>query len=111
MHHPTFREKVYNVAKQIPRGRVATYAQIAVLAGYPRAARAVGNALSKNRSSRVPCHRVIRADGQVGGFVSGRLAKEVRLKREGISIIRHFINFNRYGWRFSQGVNPYGAGS
>lgn len=62
-----------------------TYAEVAQAIGKPRAARAVGNALNKNPfAPRVPCHRVIRSDGTLGGFASGTAAKRALLRREGV---------------------------
>ena len=75
-----FQQRVYNAVKRIPRGKVATYQVVARLIGKPRAARAVGNALNKNCDSKVPCHRVIRSDGGVGGFSHG-VKEKIRLLR------------------------------
>ena len=79
----SFQEKVYNVVRKIPKGKVLTYKQVAVKMGNPGAARAVGNALNKNRNKDVPCHRVIRSDGKVGGYYWGTVAKAKILKKEG----------------------------
>lgn len=79
-----FCEKVYDAVKKIPRGRVATYAYIAVRCGNSRACRAVGNALNKNRSKDVPCHRVIHADGSPGGYAWDSAKKVKILKEEGV---------------------------
>ena len=54
-----FQKKVYEVVKKIPKGKVLTYKEATRLAGKPRAWRAVGNILSKNRNPKIPCHRVI----------------------------------------------------
>lgn len=87
MRSQSFAEKVYRATRKIPRGKVATYARIARDIGNPRAVRAVGNALNKNPyAPMVPCHRVIRSDGTVGGFASGARAKERMLKKEGVRI-------------------------
>jgi AraC family transcriptional regulator of adaptative response/methylated-DNA-[protein]-cysteine methyltransferase len=59
-----------------------TYKQVAVRAGRPKAYRAVGNILNKNRDPGVPCHRVIRSDGSVGGYAWGTKKKRALLKRE-----------------------------
>ncbi len=85
----TFEEKVFSVVAQIPRGRVYTYKQVAYLAGRPRAWRAVGNILNKNRNPRIPCHRVIRSDGSVGGYgyPGGSKQKEALLRKEGVDLI------------------------
>lgn len=79
----TFKEKVYVAVRKIPKGKVLTYKEVAVKAGRPRAYRAVGNILNKNRDTRVPCHRVIRSDGNIGGYRDGKLFKIRRLEKEG----------------------------
>jgi methylated-DNA-[protein]-cysteine S-methyltransferase len=66
-----FSNKVYAVVRKIPKGETLTYGQVAKLAGRPGAARAVGNILSKNYDPNIPCHRVIRADGKLGGYNRG----------------------------------------
>lgn len=82
----SFRERVYEAVKGIPRGKVLTYRDVALLAGSPGACRAVGNALSKNRDLRVPCHRVIRSDGKIGEYNRGSKRKESLLRQEGVLI-------------------------
>ena len=77
-----FQQKVYSVVKKIPKGKVLTYKQVAIKMGQPGAARAVGNALNKNRSKDVPCHRVIRSDGKTGGYYWGAAEKVKILKKE-----------------------------
>ena len=79
----TFVERVYLVTQSIPKGKVLTYKEVATKLGKPRAYRAVGNALNKNKNSKVPCHRVIRSDGKVGGYKDGALAKSKLLRKEG----------------------------
>lgn len=91
-----FHERVFRAARKIPRGKVATYKNIARVVGSPRAARAVGNALNKNRSASVPCHRVIRSDGRVGGYARGEARKISILKKEGISIIHGRVTDRRF---------------
>jgi O-6-methylguanine DNA methyltransferase len=79
-----FMERVYAVVAKIPRGKVLTYGDVARRAGYPGAARAVGNALSKNRDTKaVPCHRVVRSDGVPGGYAWKPAKKMELLRREG----------------------------
>ncbi|KPJ85013.1 hypothetical protein AMJ57_04750 [Parcubacteria bacterium SG8_24] len=78
----SFAGRVYEVVRRIPRGSVMTYRQVAEAVGSPRAARAVGSALRKNRDPRVPCHRVVRADGP-GGYNRGPEVKLELLRREG----------------------------
>jgi len=77
-----FSEHVYKVVSQIPRGKVLTYKQVAEMAGHPLAYRAVGNILNKNRNKNIPCHRVIRSDGKVGGYNRGSEIKKQILKKE-----------------------------
>jgi O-6-methylguanine DNA methyltransferase len=79
----SFTEAVYAVVKKIPLGSVMTYAEVAKAAGRPRAYRAVGNILTKNRSKDIPCHRVIRSDGELGGYAWGADKKRAILKKEG----------------------------
>ncbi len=79
----SFQEKVYSVVRRIPRGKTLTYKEVALKMGMPNAARAVGNTLNKNRSKDVPCHRVIRSDGKIGGYYWGAAAKIEILKKEG----------------------------
>ncbi len=74
-----FAKRVYAACKTIPYGETRTYAWIAEKIGQPRACRAVGNALHRNPfAPAVPCHRVIRSDGSIGGFAGGT-AKKVKL--------------------------------
>ncbi len=78
-----FAEKVYDIVRKIPKGKTLTYKQVAIAAGRPNACRAVGNILNKNRDARVPCHRVVRSDGQTGGYAWGSSNKHARLVDEG----------------------------
>jgi len=78
-----FRRAVYHVVAVIPPGSVMTYAQVARAVGNPAAVRAVGTALNRNPfAPTVPCHRVVRTDGTVGGFASGTRAKTRLLRKE-----------------------------
>jgi len=89
MRMTTFQKKVLSVAKTIPRGEVRTYKWVAKECGAPGASRAVGSALSKNaKPFIIPCHRVIRSDGKVGGFVFGESRKVKLLKSEGLTVER-----------------------
>lgn len=82
-----FERSVYRAVLRIPRGEVRSYAWVARQAGRPGAARAVGNALNKNPFiGIVPCHRVVRSDGSLGGFARGAAAKKRMLSREGIDV-------------------------
>lgn len=81
-----FSQKVYQIVKKIPRGKVMSYTQVAKLASYPRAWRAVGNVLNKNRNKKIPCHRIVCLNGKVGGYHKGRKNKVSMLKKEGVEI-------------------------
>lgn len=84
--HPPFYQKVWRACAEIPKGEVRTYGWVAQRIGKPGAARAVGTALSKNPfAPAIPCHRVVRSDGQLGGYSApgGSKAKKERLIREG----------------------------
>lgn len=78
----TFTAQVYRVVKSIPKGQTLTYKQVASLAGNPKAYRAVGNILNKNYNSLIPCHRVIRSDGKIGGYNRGYIKKKELLENE-----------------------------
>lgn len=82
----SFQKKVYEVLRKIPRGKVLTYKEVAKLAGSPRAFRSVGNILNKNKDKKIPCHRVIRSDGNVGGYNKGVDKKIFLLEKEGVKI-------------------------
>lgn len=79
----TIEEKIHKVVKKIPKGSVLTYKQVAIKIGHPKACRAVGNILGKNVDPLVPCHRVIRSDGKIGGYRDGHEFKVKRLRDEG----------------------------
>ena len=75
-----FSEKVYQVVKKIRLGETMSYKKVAEAAGSPRAWRAAGNILNKNRNSKIPCHRVIRSDERIGGYNKGAEKKALLLK-------------------------------
>jgi len=80
-----FEKRILRTAMKIPPGRVATYAQIASLAGKPGAARAVGRVMAKNPFAVVvPCHRVVRSDLSLGGYAYGSELKRAILMAEGV---------------------------
>lgn len=83
MSDSSFRDAVYGVVRKIPKGKCLTYKQVAEAAGYPNACRAVGNILNKNFDPEIPCHRVIRSDGKIGGYNRGVDKKRERLTAEG----------------------------
>ena len=89
MEGTPFQRKVWAALKTIPKGEVRTYTQIAVQIGHPTSARAVANACGKNPfAPDVPCHRVVRADGGLGGYSGegGIERKRALLKEEGVVI-------------------------
>lgn len=80
-----FQEKVLKAVMRIPRGEVRSYKQIAEMIGKPKAYRAVGNAVGNNRTPIViPCHRVVRNDGSLGGYGGGVRWKRILLRLEGV---------------------------
>jgi methylated-DNA-[protein]-cysteine S-methyltransferase len=84
-----FAKSVYRVVARIPAGQVRSYKWVAKRIGRPGACRAVGNALNANPfAPEVPCHRVVRSDGSLGGFARGAGAKRRLLRREGIDFGR-----------------------
>jgi O-6-methylguanine DNA methyltransferase len=84
-HLPVFTQKVLYNVKKIPYGKTTTYSQIAKSIGHPKASRAVGQAVGSNPLPIViPCHRVIRKDGSLGGFAYGLNWKKTLLKIENI---------------------------
>ena len=84
-----FQIKVWSYLRKIPRGSVKTYLQVAKAIGKPQAVRAVANAIGKNPyTPKIPCHRVIRSDGSLGGYSGkgGLKTKRLLLKKEGIAL-------------------------
>jgi len=82
----TFQEKCYELLKQIPKGKVTSYKEIAHALG-TKAYRAVGTAMNKNPNPvEVPCHRVVKADGSLGGYAYGDIKKTALLKEEGVEV-------------------------
>ncbi len=84
-----FQTKVWEFLKTIPKGRLTTYSKVAKAIGYPEAVRAVANAIGNNPNPIiVPCHRVIRANGTIGGYsgIGGIKKKKALLKKENIKL-------------------------
>ena len=78
-----FEQRVYAVVRRIPKGQVRSYQWVAKQLGNPHLARAVGQALKRNRRPEIiPCHRVIRSDGSLGGYAWGQEKKERLLRQE-----------------------------
>ncbi len=80
----SFANRVEEAVGKIPRGKAVSYKEVAKLAGKSNDYRAVGNILNKNRDPKIPCHRVIRSDGKIGGYNKGTKEKTKRLSREGV---------------------------
>jgi len=96
-----FDRAVYRLVNRIPRGRVATYGQIAVFLGAPRAARAVGYAMKRcPQGSHVPWHRVLNARGGISlrANVSSMLTQRILLEREGIPLRHERVDLRRHRW-------------
>jgi O-6-methylguanine DNA methyltransferase len=92
-----FQKRVFRLAEKIPRGKVSTYRQVAKALGKPSASRAVGNALNKSPGiPKCPCHRVVRSNGQVGGFASGTKKKIKLLESEGVIVSRGRVDLKKY---------------
>lgn len=90
----TFKERVQEVVRKIPKGEVLSYGEVAMRAGAKGASRAVGTIMSHNDDKTIPCHRVVRADGKVGdyngirGSVVGKSAKTKLLQKEGVKFTK-----------------------
>ncbi|MGN0424800.1 MAG: methylated-DNA--[protein]-cysteine S-methyltransferase [Acetatifactor sp.] len=98
-------ERIYEAVKKIPKGFVATYGQVAELAGNPKMARAVGNALHKNPDpDNIPCYRVVNSKGELAGaFAFGGADVQADLLRaDGIEVRDGKVDLNRYGFRFGE---------
>ncbi len=99
-----FARRVLAAVRRIPHGAVATYGDIARLAGSPRAARAVGSILRDCNDSFTPCHRVIAAGGALGGFGSWPGVKRARLAAEGLEVSPTRVRrFETVRWRGHRG--------
>ena len=105
-----FRQRVLTAVRRIPPGRVATYGDIAALAGSPRAWRAVGTIMRDCRDLATPCHRVIAAGGALGGYGGNLQLKRELLRAEGLEVgmtrVRGFVTARWQG----RDAKPRGAG-
>ena len=90
----TFQDKVYEVVKNIPAGRVMTYQEVATKAGSPGASRAVGTAMKNNPDkSIIPCHRVVGSDRAMHGYAFGGESEKIRLlKSEGVTLTKNKVD-------------------
>lgn len=96
-----FKNKIYKICRSIPKGKVATYGQLAKLAGKPKAARAVGVFMKNNPDAPVvPCHRVVASDGKLTGYsgVGGIAQKKKMLLNEGVSFKNNKVNLLVSRW-------------
>ena len=94
-------KRIYEAVKKIPKGHVATYGQIAALAGDKKMARAVGNALHNNPDpEHVPCFRVVNSKGELSGEFAfgGAGAQERLLKEDGVEVTCGRVDLGKYGW-------------
>ncbi len=96
----SFRERVYALSQQIPKGKVMTYGQIAEFLGSPGAARAVGVCMKENPDNNsIPCHRVVASDGKLTGYAfGGVVAKKKILEEEGVAFIGNRVNLSESQW-------------
>ena len=96
----TFHQAVYRLVRKIPRGHVMTYGQIAAILGWPRAARAVGQAM-RHCPPGVPWHRVVNAQGGISlrANVGGMLTQRLMLEQERVPVRRGRIQLDRYRWQ------------
>lgn len=94
-------KRIYEAVKRIPKGKVASYSQVAAMAGNPRMCRAVGNALHHNSDpENIPCYRVVNAKGELSGAFAfgGADEQERRLAADGIPVINGKVDLEKYGY-------------
>ena len=98
----SFKEKVYDLAKQIPQGKVATYGQLAELAGSPGAARAVGMCMRTNEHPEIiPCYKVVASDGSLTGYSAGKgiITKKEKLLHDGVKFKNDKVDLSLSQWQ------------
>ncbi|MFA6081225.1 MAG: MGMT family protein [Patescibacteria group bacterium] len=98
----TFKNKIYKICSSIPKGKVATYGQLAKLAGKSKAARAVGVFMKNNPNApAVPCHRVVAGDGKLTGYsgIGGIAQKKKMLLDEGVAFKNNRVDLFLSKWR------------
>jgi uncharacterized protein YeaO (DUF488 family)/alkylated DNA nucleotide flippase Atl1 len=110
---PASHRRIYAAVSRIPRGRVATYGQVAVVAGLPRRARLVGQALrALAADSDVPWHRVVNAKGRIsarGDLLGHEDLQEQLLRREGVRFVGGAIPLGRHGWPAAANADANGG--
>ncbi len=102
MDNLTLRQRIFTIVKEVPKGYIATYGQVANLAGLPGYARVVGQTLSKLPSdTQLPWHRVISATGKISVLEDSEsfLEQKKRLLNEGITFTKTRINLKEYQWQ------------
>jgi O-6-methylguanine DNA methyltransferase len=100
MRATEFSTRVLLAVRRIPPGRVATYGDVAAMAGRPRAARAVGNIMRTCRRPDIPCHRVVAAGGRLGGYGGREAFKRALLVAEGLLVSAGRVRgFSNARWR------------
>jgi len=92
-----FYEKVYEVVKTIPKGKVLTYSDIAKILNNPKASRAVGYALNNLKDNSIPWHRVVNKKGEIS--IKQKAIQRELLEKEGIEFVDDKIDFNKYLYR------------
>ena len=93
-------KRIYEAVKKIPKGKVATYGQVAKMAGNPKMSRAVGNALHKNPNpEEIPCFRVVNSKGELSGAFAfgGENEQQKRLEADGIEVKNGKVDLSKYG--------------
>lgn len=94
------KEKVYQFTQKIPKGKVATYKAVSIAIGLPRAYRGVANMLAQNFDPKIPCHRVVRSDGFLGGYNRGGIIQKAKLLRsERVKVRNNHINLGVFYYR------------
>jgi len=98
----SFKQKIYDLTKQIPPGKVATYGQLAALAGSPGAARAVGMCMKTNSHPEiVPCYKVVASDGNLTGYSAGQgiITKKEKLSHDGVAFLGDKVDLKKSQWK------------
>ena len=111
MDNKSFRDKIYILTNKIPKGKVATYGQLAELAGSPGAARAVGMCMKHNPNAPyTPCHRVVASDGKLTGYSAdgGLRKKKQMLMAEGVKFIGDKVNLRVSKWKSESQQHDHG---
>ena len=94
-----FNEKCYELLRKVPRGKVVTYKEIA-RALNSKAYRIVGRAMKKNKNRKISCYKVVKSNGEIGGFNRGIKEKIRLLRKDGIIIKNNKVHLKKYRWRF-----------